>query len=157
MMFNIHTLQALTVKCVLENDIPFQTLPNLLHQDINTLFQVKQCREKEQKLSQKLEILANEIDQSEYSAISHECAAYASEITIEKQDELIEESEFFFNLVYKMHILVEEYEKKLGDIEEEEGFLIATLPHQYYKMNIKLKELPNYDETKQKVMELLDQ
>ena len=56
-----------------------------------------------------------------------------------------------------MHILVEEYEKKLGDIEEEEGFLIATLPHQYYKMNIKLKELPNYDETKQKVMELLDQ
>ena len=156
MMFDLHTLQALTVKCVLENNIPFQTLPNLLHQEINTLFQVKQCREKEQELSQKLEILANEIDQCEHSAISYECAAYTSEITIEKQDELIEESEFFFNLVYKMHVLVEEDEKKLGDIEEEEGFLIATLPHQYCKMNIKLKELSNYDETKQKVMELLD-
>ena len=156
MMFDLHTLQALTVKCVLENNIPFQTLPNLLHQEINTLFQVKQCREKGQELSQKLEILANEIDQCEHSAISYECAAYTSEITIEKQDELIEESEFFFNLVYKMNVLVEEDEKKLGDIEEEEGFLIATLPHQYCKMNIKLKELSNYDEIKQKVMELLD-
>ena len=135
-MFNLHTLQVLTVKCVLENDIPYQTLPNLLHQEINTLFQVKQCREKEQELSQKLEILADEIDQCEHSAISHECAAYASEITIEKRDELIEESEYFFSIVYKMNVLVEEDEKKLGDIEEEEGFLIATLPHQYCKMNI---------------------
>ena len=146
----------LTVKCVLENNDPLQILPNLLHQEINTLFKVKKCREKEQELSQKLEILANEIDQCEHSAISYECAAYTSEITIEKQDELIEESEFFFNLVYKMNVLVEEDEKKLGDIEEEEGFLIATLPHQYCKMNIKLKELSNYDEIKQKVMELLD-
>ena len=79
MMFDLHTLQALTVKCVLENNIPFQTLPNLLHQEINTLFQVKKCREKEQELSQKLEILANEIDQCEHSAIIWFCDVFLTE------------------------------------------------------------------------------
>ena len=33
--------------------------------------------------------------------------------------------------------------------------LTRTLPLQYCKMNIKLKDLPSYDETKQKVMESL--
>ena len=48
MMFDLHTLQVITVKCVLENNIPFQTLPNLLHQQINTLFQVKNVGKKSQ-------------------------------------------------------------------------------------------------------------
>ena len=155
-MFNPYTLQTLATKCIVENYIHFQKLPNILHHEVSTLCQIKQCREIEQYLTQKIDILSDEVDESEHSAISSEFAADSPTITSEKQDELIEESEFFFNLSWKIHVLIEECEKKLGDIEEEEGLLIATLPLQYCKMNIKLKDLPNYDETKQKVMESLD-
>jgi hypothetical protein len=70
---------VLTVKCVLENNDPLQILPNLLHQEINTLFKVKKCREKEQELSRKLEILAYEIDQCEHSAIIWFCDVFLTE------------------------------------------------------------------------------
>lgn len=155
-MFNPYTLEVLVTKCIVENDIPFQELPNLLHQDIKTLHQIKQCREEEQNLSQKLEILDDEMDQCSHSAISCEMAAYALDITTKRQWELIEESEFFYTLCYKIDTLVEEYKKKLDDVEEEEGLLIATLPPEFYKIKIKLKDLPNYNDTKQTVIELLE-
>ena len=154
-MFNPQTLQTLTVKYIIENDIPFQVLPNLIHRDINTLLQIRQFREEEEELSQKIEILCDKKDECEFNAIGFEVIAYNSKVTSEKQ-QLIEKSEFFFHLVYKISALVEGYEKKMGNLEEEEGFLIATLPHQYRNMDIKLKELSNYDETKHKLMEILD-
>ena len=55
-MFNPQTLQTLTVKYIIENDIPFQVLPNLIHRDINTLLQIRQFREEEEELSEREEV-----------------------------------------------------------------------------------------------------
>ena len=68
----------------------------------------------------------------------------------------MDECEFFYSLCYKVNSLLEEYEKKLGDLEEEEGVLITTLLPQYYKLEIKLKDLHDYNEIKQTVMELIN-
>ena len=68
----------------------------------------------------------------------------------------MEECEFFYSLCNKINSLLEEYEKKLGNLEEEEEVLIRTLPPQYYKLEIKLKDLHNYNEIKQTVMELIN-